>query len=157
MTPGIRQAKKAGIQFEIKEYAHDAGAESYGGEAATALGLSEDLVFKTLMAKSNDGKLVIAVVPVSGILDLKALAKAFGCKKMEMADPALAEKTSGYVVGGISPLGQKKRLPTFIDASAQSLEIMHVSAGKRGLEIALSPDDLLSLTNGRWADIGKAN
>lgn len=155
MTPGIRQAKSAGIQYEIKEYAHDAGAESYGGEAAAALGLSEDVVFKTLMARSNDGKLAVAVVPVSGILDLKALAKVFGCKKMEMADPALAEKTSGYVVGGISPLGQKKRLPTFIDSSAQSLDLIHVSAGKRGLEIALKPEDLLSLTQGKWAQIGK--
>lgn len=157
MTPGIRQAKKAGIRFEVKEYAHDANAESYGEEAAAALGLSTAQVFKTLMAKSNDGKLVIAVVPVSGILDLKALAKAFGCKKMEMAAPAVAEKTSGYVVGGISPLGQKKRLPTFIDASAQALEQIHVSAGKRGLEIALKPDDLLALTQGQWAPIGKAS
>lgn len=155
MTPGIRQAKKAGIDYQIKEYAHDATAESYGGEAAAALGLSEDQVFKTLMAKSNDGKLAIAVVPVSGILDLKALAKAFGCKKMEMADPALAEKTSGYVVGGISPLGQKKRLPTFIDASAQVWAQIYVSAGRRGLEIALDPEDLRALTQARWAHIGK--
>lgn len=157
MTPGIRQAKKAGIQFDVKEYQHDSNAESYGGEAAQALGLSEQLVFKTLMAQSNEGQLVVAVVPVSGSLDLKALAKAAGCKKMTMADPALAEKTSGYVVGGISPLGQKKRLPTFIDSSAQQLERIHVSAGKRGLEIALRPEDLRTLTNGKWAPVGKAD
>jgi len=155
MTPGIRQAKKAGIKFEIKEYAHDSSAESYGNEAAEALGLSPAQVFKTLMAQSNDGKLVVAVVPVSGSLDLKALAKAFGCKKMEMADPTLAEKSSGYVVGGISPLGQKKRLPTFVDSSAQGLPCIYVSAGKRGLEIALAPNDLLSLTQGKWAAIGR--
>lgn len=155
MTPGIRQAEKAGISFEIKEYSHDASSASYGEEAAQALGLNSEEVFKTLLAQSNDGKLVVAVVPVSGTLDLKALAKAAGCKKMEMADPVKAEKTTGYVVGGISPLGQKKALPTFIDASAQSLDKIHVSAGKRGLEICLSPDDLLSLTRGRWASIGR--
>lgn len=157
MTPGIRQAEKAGIGFEIKEYNHEADNASYGEEAASALGLSTQEVFKTLLAQSPDGKLVVAVVPVSGSLDLKALAKAAGYKKMEMADPGKAEKTTGYVVGGISPLGQKKALPTFIDQSAQSLEKMHVSAGKRGLEICLKPEDLLRLTRGKWAAIGRAD
>lgn len=157
MTPGIRQAEKAGIPFEIKEYQHDPNSASYGEEAANALGVPQTEVFKTLLAQSNDGKLVVAVVPVAGTLDLKALAKASGCKKMEMADPVKAEKTTGYVVGGISPLGQKKRLPTFIDSSAQDLETMHVSAGKRGLEISLQPEDLLKLTQGKWAPIGRVD
>lgn len=155
MTPGIRQAEKAGIPFKIKEYQHDPNSTSYGEEAANALGVPQTEVFKTLLAQSNDGKLVVAVVPVAGTLDLKALAKACGCKKMEMADPVKAEKTTGYVVGGISPLGQKKRLPTFIDNSAQALKTMHVSAGKRGLEISLQPEDLLQLTQGKWAPIGR--
>lgn len=155
MTPAIRLAKKMAIRFEVKEYQHDPNSGAYGEEAAKALGLSVTEVFKTLLAQSNEGKLVVAVVPVSGTLDLKALAKAAGCKKMEMANPALAEKTTGYVVGGISPLGQKKRLPTFIDQSAQALAQIYVSAGKRGLEIALAPQDLLNLTQGQWADIGR--
>jgi Cys-tRNA(Pro)/Cys-tRNA(Cys) deacylase len=94
---------------------------------------------------------------VAGTLDLKALAKASGCKKMEMADPIKAEKATGYVVGGISPLGQKKQLPTFIDSSAQDLTVIHVSAGKRGLEISLKPEDLLKLTRGKWASIGRGD
>lgn len=155
MTPGIRQARKAGIPYAIKEYQHDAASEAYGTEAAQMLGLDPTQVFKTLMAISNEGQLVVAIVPVSGTLDLKALAKAAGCKKMAMADPTLAEKTSGYVRGGISPLGQKKRLPTFIDSSAQALPHIHVSAGKRGLEIALAPADLQSLTQAKWARIGR--
>jgi len=157
MTPGIRQAKKAGIPFEIKEYQHDPNSQSYGEEAASALGVAQSEVFKTLLAQSNDGKLVVAIVPVAGSLDLKALAKASGCKKMEMADPIKAEKATGYVVGGISPLGQKKQLPTFIDRSAQDLTVIHVSAGKRGLEISLKPEDLLKLTRGKWASIGRAD
>lgn len=157
MTPGIRQAKKAGIPFEIKEYQHDPNSQSYGEEAASALGVAQSEVFKTLLAQSNDGKLVVAIVPVAGTLDLKALSKASGCKKMEMADPIKAEKTTGYVVGGISPLGQKKQLPTFIDSSAQDLTVIHVSAGKRGLEISLKPEDLLKLTRGKWASIGRGD
>ncbi len=157
MTPGIRQAKKAGIPFEIKEYQHDSNSQSYGEEAASALGVAQSEVFKTLLAQSNDGKLVVAIVPVAGTLDLKALAKASGCKKMEMANPIKAEKTTGYVVGGISPLGQKKQLPTFIDSSAQDLTVIHVSAGKRGLEISLKPEDLLKLTRGKWASIGRSD
>jgi len=157
MTPGIRQAKKAGIPFEIKEYQHDPNSQSYGEEAASALGVAQSEVFKTLLAQSNDGKLIVAIVPVAGTLDLKALAKASGCKKMEMADPIKAEKATGYVVGGISPLGQKKQLPTFIDSSAQDLTVIHVSAGKRGLEISLKPEDLLKLTRGKWASIGRTD
>jgi Cys-tRNA(Pro)/Cys-tRNA(Cys) deacylase len=157
MTPGIRQAKKAGIPFEIKEYQHDPNSQSYGEEAASALGVAQSEVFKTLLAQSNDGKLIVAIVPVAGTLDLKALAKASGCKKMEMADPIKAEKATGYVVGGISPLGQKKQLPTFIDSSAQDLTVIHVSAGKRGLEISLKPEDLLKLTRGKWASIGRGD
>lgn len=148
MTPAINTAKKAKIPYQVLEYQHDPAAESYGGEAAAVLGLDPAQVFKTLLVSLSGHKspLAVAILPVSHKLSLKAIAKAVGAKKAEMADPHLAEKTTGYVVGGISPLGQKKALPTVIDASAEALPLMHVSAGRRGLEIALSPQDLARLT-----------
>jgi Cys-tRNA(Pro)/Cys-tRNA(Cys) deacylase len=119
------------------------------------MGVPAERVFKTLLAEV-DGKLAVAVVPVSGQLDLKALASALGGKKAAMADPAAAERTTGYVLGGISPLGQRKKLPTVVDESALGYETMFCSAGRRGLEIELAPADLVRLTSARTAPIGRA-
>ncbi|PKF51849.1 Cys-tRNA(Pro) deacylase [Enterovibrio nigricans] len=157
MTPAITLAEKAGISFHVHSYEHDPHNTNFGLEAASVLGQDPARVFKTLLFAMNGDpkKLAVAVVPVSGQLDLKAAAKAAGAKKAEMANPDIAEKTTGYIVGGISPLGQKKRLPTFLDASAEAHDTIYVSAGRRGLEIELSPADLLSLTQGKMATIGK--
>ena len=153
MTPAIRLAKKAAIAFTVHEYQHDPATHSYGEEAANALGVNPEQVFKTLLVSLSGHKstLAVAVLPVSHQLSLKAIAKALGAKKAEMADSKLAEKTTGYIVGGISPLGQKKRLPTVIDQSAESFSTINVSAGKRGLEIELSPTDLAQLTQATFA------
>lgn len=157
MTPAINAAKKAKIAYTVKEYAHDPNHGSYGEEAAQALGISPDQVFKTLLvAIDGDNKqLAVGVVPVSGSLNLKAIAAALGCKKVTMADPVAAQRATGYVVGGISPLGQKKRLPMVIDHSAQAFERICVSAGRRGLEIELAAVDLAQLTGGQFAPIGR--
>jgi len=149
-TPAIAAAERAGIAFTVHEYVHDPTAESYGLEAAEKLGLDPARVFKTLVADA-DGTLTVAIVPVESQLDLRA----FG-KRAAMADPKLAERTTGYVTGGISPLGQRKRLPTLLDESALAFETIHVSAGRRGLEIELAPADLLALTGGRAAPIARA-
>lgn len=155
MTPAINCAKKAGITFNVHEYQHDPAAESYGEEAAEALGLDPSLVFKTLLVSLTGHKstLAVAVLPVTHMLSLKAIAKALGAKKAEMADPKLAERTTGYIVGGISPIGQKKALPTVIDSSAEALSTLNVSAGRRGLEIELAPADLAKLTRAVFAPI----
>ena len=155
MTPAINSAKKAKIAFTVHEYQHDPGSESYGEEAAAALGLDQAQVFKTLLVSltGHKSQLGVAVIPVSHQLSLKAIAKAFGAKKAEMADPKIAERTTGYIVGGISPIGQKKALPTIIDSSAELQPQINVSAGKRGLEIELSPHDLAKLTRASFADI----
>ncbi|MAY14861.1 MAG: Cys-tRNA(Pro) deacylase [Oceanospirillaceae bacterium] len=155
MTPAINSAKKAGITFNVHEYQHDPAAESYGEEAAEALGLDPSLVFKTLLVSLTGHKstLAVAVLPVTHMLSLKAIAKALGAKKAEMADPKLAERTTGYIVGGISPIGQKKALPTVIDSSAEALTALNVSAGRRGLEIELAPEDLAKLTRAVFAPI----
>jgi len=136
-------AERAGIAFSVHEYAHDPASRSYGLEAAEKLGVDAARVFKTLVA-DVDGTLTVAIVPVEAQLDLKALGK-----RVAMADPKLAERTTGYVAGGISPLGQRKKLPTVIDESALAFETIHVSAGRRGLEIELAPADLLALTGGQ--------
>jgi Cys-tRNA(Pro)/Cys-tRNA(Cys) deacylase len=149
-TPATALLTQQKITHRIHAYAHDPRAASYGLEAATALGIPPERCFKTLVAEV-DGALTVAVVPVAGSLDLKALAAAAGGKRATMADPAAAERSSGYVRGGISPLGQRSRLPTFIDASAEALATMYVSAGRRGLEIELSPSDLARLTGGSFA------
>ena len=142
-TPAIVAAERAGISFAVHEYVHDTRASSYGLEAAEKLGVDEKRVFKTLVA-DVDGTLTVAIVPVESQLDLRALGK-----RVSMADPKLAERTTGYITGGISPLGQRKRLPTVLDESALAFETIHVSAGRRGLEIELAPADLLTLTGGR--------
>ncbi|GAA2429041.1 Cys-tRNA(Pro) deacylase [Streptomyces glaucus] len=154
-TPATVALAAAGITYTIHSYDHDPSHPSYGEEAAEAMGVSPDRVFKTLVA-DVDGALTVAVVPVAGQLDLKALASAAGGKRATMADPALAERTTGYVRGGISPLGQRKRLPTILDASAARHDTICVSAGRRGLEVELSPGDLARLTDAVLAPIGRA-
>jgi Cys-tRNA(Pro)/Cys-tRNA(Cys) deacylase len=152
MTPAVRAAKKAGIQFQIHEYPHDSQASnamSYGEEASTLLTISPDQVFKTLListaANINNNQLAVAIIPVSHQLNLKSAAKALGVKKMSMADPHEAEKATGYVLGGISPLGQKKPLPFVIDESVNNFLTVYVSGGRRGLQIELVPADLIRL------------
>ena len=154
-TPATVALTQAKVEFVIHAYDHDPAAQSYGTEAAEAMGVAAERVFKTLLA-DVDGKLVVAVVPVSGQLNLKALASAVGGKKAAMADPAAAERTTGYVLGGISPLGQRKKLPTVIDDSALAHETVFCSAGRRGLEIELAPAQLVRLTSARTAPIGRA-
>ncbi|KOV70919.1 Cys-tRNA(Pro) deacylase [Streptomyces sp. MMG1121] len=153
-TPATVALAAAGVGFTVHAYDHDPAHPSYGEEAAEAMGVSPDRVFKTLVA-DVDGALTVAVVPVSGSLDLKALAAAVGGKRATMADPALAERTTGYVRGGISPLGQRKQLPTVLDESAEAHETICVSAGRRGLEVELAPADLAQLTNAVPAPIGR--
>ena len=155
MTPAINSAKKAGVTFNVHEYHHDPAAESFGEEAAEALGLDPALVFKTLLVSLTGHKspLAVAVLPVTHMLSLKNIAKALGAKKAEMADPKVAERSTGYIVGGISPIGQKKALPTVIDSSAEALLSFNVSAGRRGLEIELAPADLAKLTRATFARI----
>lgn len=154
-TPATVALTAAGTPFTVHAYDHDPASASYGEEAAEALGVSPDRVFKTLVA-DVDGTLTVAVVPVAGSLDLKALAAAVGGKRAAMADPAAAERTTGYVRGGISPLGQRKALPTVLDASARTHATICVSAGRRGLEVELAPDDLAKLTDAVVAEIGRA-
>lgn len=154
-TPATLALTKARIAHTVHEYDHDPAAESYGAEAAKLMGTDPCRVFKTLLA-TVDGTLHVAVVPVAGSLDLKALAAAVGGKRAAMADPVLAERTTGYVRGGISPLGQRKRLPTVLDATALEHPTVFVSAGRRGLEVELAPDDLSRLTAARVAPIAGA-
>ncbi|MFF9014072.1 Cys-tRNA(Pro) deacylase [Streptomyces sp. NPDC014870] len=153
-TPATVALTAAGVTYTVHSYDHDPASASYGEEAAEALGVSPDRVFKTLVA-DVDGELTVAVVPVAGQLDLKALASAVGGKRATMADPNLAERTTGYVRGGISPLGQRKRLRTVLDASASTHETICVSAGRRGLEVELTPTALTTLTAAVLAPIGR--
>ncbi|MEV5280119.1 Cys-tRNA(Pro) deacylase [Streptomyces sp. NPDC051994] len=153
-TPATVALTRAGTAFTVHAYEHDPAAASYGEEAAQALGVSAERVFKTLVA-DVDGELTVAVVPVAGSLDLKALASAVGGKRAAMADPAAAERTTGYVRGGISPLGQRKKLRTVLDDSASGHATICVSAGRRGLEVELSPADLAALTDAVLAPIGR--
>ncbi len=158
MTPAINLAKKKKITHTVHQYDHDPRHESYGLEAVEALGQDPATVFKTLLFAINGEpkNLAVAVIPVAEKLNLKLAAKAAGGKKADMADKDIAQKTTGYVLGGISPLGQKKALPTLIHSSAESLEAMCVSAGKRGLEIELAPTDLAALTRARFVNLCEA-
>ncbi|UYO73626.1 Cys-tRNA(Pro) deacylase [Halomonas qinghailakensis] len=156
MTPAINSAKHAGIAFQLHEYQHDTAAQSYGLEAAEKLGVAAQQVFKTLVVTLDGKQLAVGIVPVTSQLGLKQIAKAAGAKKAAMAAPGDVERTTGYVLGGVSPLGQKKRLPTFIDSSAQAFSTLYVSAGRRGLEIELSPSDLATLCQGRFAALATA-
>jgi Cys-tRNA(Pro)/Cys-tRNA(Cys) deacylase len=154
-TPATVALTRAGIAFTLHAYAHDPRATSYGSEAAEALGLDPDRVFKTLLAEV-DGTLVVAVVPVAGWLDLKALARALGGRKAAMADPKDAERSTGYVVGGIAPVGQKRRLPTVVDESATAYDVVYVSAGRRGLDLGIAPADLVAATGAITADVSRS-
>lgn len=155
-TPAVRVLEKAGVAFELRAYDADDHEDGvgYGEAAVAALGQDPATVFKTLVARV-DGALVVAVVPVAGQLDLKALAAAVGGRRAVMADPADAERSSGYVRGGISPLGQRKALPTVVDDSALALPTVCVSGGRRGLQVEVAPADLVALTRARTAPIGR--
>ena len=154
-TPATVALTRAGIAFTEHAYKHDPAAASYGLEAASLLGLDPACVLKTLLA-SVDGRLVVAIVPVAGMLDLKAVAAAVGGKRASMADPAEAERATGYVVGGISPVGQKRPHPTVLDESATGFGTVYVSGGRRGLDLGLSPADLVRVTGATLAPIGRA-
>jgi Cys-tRNA(Pro)/Cys-tRNA(Cys) deacylase len=153
VTPAIKALELAKISFQLHEYAHDSRASSYGLEAAEALGLEPTTVYKTLLAQLENKELVVAIVPVINSLQLKSLAKVAGAKRAEMADPGDAQRSTGYLVGGISPFGQKKRLRTFIDEAVLALQHVHVSGGRRGLEIEIAPTDLIAATRATTAAI----
>ena len=153
MTPAIHSAKQAGFAFQLHEYDHDTTAHSYGLEAAEKLGLAAEQVFKTLVVKLDGKQLAVGIVPVTGQLSLKQIAKAAGAKKAAMAEPTEVERATGYVLGGVSPLGQKKSLVTFIDHSAETFATIYVSAGRRGLEIELAPGDLAKLSRATFAPL----
>jgi Cys-tRNA(Pro)/Cys-tRNA(Cys) deacylase len=156
-TPATVAAARAKVAHTLHAYDHDPANRTFGVEAVVALGLDPERTFKTLIAATSGGApaWVCAVVPVAGQLDLKALASAHGTKQMAMAQAADAERLTGYLVGGISPIGQKKRLPTYLDATAAAFPTIFVSGGRRGLEIELAPEDLLALTGGRLAPIAR--
>lgn len=156
-TPALDILTAAGVAFTVHEYDHTA-SDHFGDETVAALGVTPERVFKTLIASittSGKPELVVGIVPVSGQMDLKALAAAVGAKRADMADPAAAQRSSGYVVGGISPLGQRARLRTVVDASAVTYETVLVSGGRRGLQVELAPADLVRLTDGKVAEIGR--
>ncbi|MEE4659707.1 MAG: Cys-tRNA(Pro) deacylase [Halieaceae bacterium] len=155
MTPGINIARQAGVAHKVHAYPHDPASEAYGLEAAEKLGVPAERVFKTLVVSLDGRQLAVGVVPVAAMLSMKHIARAAGSKKAAMADRAEVERVTGYVLGGVSPLGQKKRLRTFIDASAARFPTIYVSAGRRGLEIELSPGDLCQLTGGMFAQIAQ--
>ncbi|BDM63368.1 Cys-tRNA(Pro)/Cys-tRNA(Cys) deacylase [Shewanella sp. NFH-SH190041] len=158
MTPATAQAKKAKIAFELHEYHHDKDVHAFGDEVAEKLNADPDQVFKTLLVaeSATSAPVAVALVPVSHQLDLKALAKVIGMKKLSMAGVEPAQKSTGYLVGGISPLGQKKRLPTVIDESAKNFDIIYVSGGKRGLQLSLNANDLAKVLNAKFAELRHA-
>ena len=154
-TPATEVLARAGIAFTVIPYHHDPATTDFGAEAAAATGTDPRRVFKTLVVDLGDRRLAVGVVPVSARLDLKAVAAALGAKKADLADPRVAERSTGSVLGGISPVAQRTPLPTVIDASARAFPTICVSAGKRGLQVELSPDDLAALTGARFASIAR--
>ncbi|MDR1833685.1 MAG: Cys-tRNA(Pro) deacylase [Propionibacteriaceae bacterium] len=154
-TPATLLLARRGIAHTLHEYEHAAGTRDFGREAAAAIGADEMQVFKTLVVDLGGGKLAVAVAPVSGMLDLKATAKWFGVKHCDLADPKAAQLSTGYLVGGISPIAQKNPLPTVIDETAELFDTIFVSAGKRGLQVELAPKDLANITGAGFADIAR--
>ena len=154
-TPATRALEAAGIPFEALPYEHDPRAESYGDEAAQALGLPPESVFKTLVVALDHGGFGVCVVPVSARADLKAVAAALGAKKAHLSDPGDVQRLSGYVLGGVSPLGQRTTLPTVVDESARRLERVYVSGGRRGFDVGLAPEDLVRATGAVFAAVGQ--
>ena len=159
VTPAVILLQRSGVAHQLMSYDHDPTSDAFGIEAAEALGLDPSVVYKTLVVSADGGPSgrshAVAVVAVDARLELKAVAAAAGAKKAAMADRAEAERLTGYIRGGISPLAQKRRLATFVDSSAEDLTTMYVSGGRRGLDIGLAPADLLALTNGRFAPIAR--
>ncbi len=153
-TPATVALTAAGVSFTVHSYEHDPDAQSFGMEAAEVLGLPPEQVFKTLVVDTGAG-LAVAVVPVSGSLDLKATARALGVKRVKMADPVAAQRSSGYVLGGISPIGQKRLLPTVVDESATMFDTVFVSGGRRGLDLGISPDDLVVAVQAVLAEVSR--
>lgn len=153
MTLAIKLLKKHSIAHSVHEYTHDPDAESYGLEAAEKMGVPAEQVFKTLVVSLDKATLAVAVLPVSEKLSMKRIAKAYGAKKATMADKDAVMRSTGYVLGGVSPLGQKKRLNTVIHKSAKQLTTLYISAGRRGLEVALAPTDLQQILHAHFADI----
>lgn len=155
MTPAIEAAKAAGISYSIHEYRHNPKTKSYGLEAADKIGVSPTKIFKTLVVQSDRGVLTVAIVPVLKSLDLKATAAALGVKKVQMADRALVQRATGYLIGGVSPLGQKKALTTLLDESASDHDQIYISGGRRGLDIAISPGDLIGICSATTVHISR--
>ncbi|HEY7866766.1 MAG TPA: Cys-tRNA(Pro) deacylase [Psychromonas sp.] len=153
MTPAVDILNKLKIQFKIHQYLHDKNCDSYGLEAVQKMGVDAKQVFKTLVVNVDNENLLVCILPVTKMLNLKKVAKVYAAKKVALADKQTVLRSTGYILGGVSPLGQKKRLKTVLDNSALALQCIYVSAGKRGLEIALKPTDLISLTDALNADI----
>lgn len=151
MTPAVKAVQRAKVSFKLHEYAHDKSSGSYALEAVAKLGIAAECVFKTLVIELDKERLAVAIIPSNSQLNMKLVAKAAQAKKAAMADKHAAMRATGYVLGGVSPLGQKKRLETLLDSSANELASIFVSAGKRGLEIELAPSDLVTLTNAKKA------
>ncbi len=156
MTPAINFLKKKKLPFEVHQYKHDPKAESYGMEAVEKLGLDPAHVYKTLVTELDSGELVVAIIRVDQKLDLKQVAKACKAKKAQMAPADKVMRSTGYVLGGVSPIGQKRALRTLIDIQAEPLEHMHVSAGRRGLEVSLAPAVLQQVTRAEFADVARS-
>jgi Cys-tRNA(Pro)/Cys-tRNA(Cys) deacylase len=153
MTPATKALDAQAIAFEIVEYTHDPANDEYGNEATVATGVDGSQIFKTLLAELGDGEIVVAIIPVICMLDLKALARAAESKRAAMADPVIAERRTGYVVGGISPFGQRQPHRTFVDESAVLYDKVYVSGGRRGLEVVVAPDAFDQLLDATFADL----